>query len=82
MTKIQSVRAAHDHQLDAEQSEDMISGRYKAGLGSILDVLTAQSTLANAQQQFITALYEFKISKFVLAQQIGQLDLAMVDGLN
>ena len=82
LTKSQAVRAAHDLQLAAGQSEDMISGRYKAGLGSILDVLTAQSTLANARQQFITALYEFKVSKFVLAQQIGQLDLAMVNGLN
>ena len=82
LTKSQAVRAAHDLQLAAGQSEDMISGRYKAGLGSILDVLTAQSTLANAHQQYITALYEFKVSKFVLAQQIGQLDLASVNGLN
>ena len=79
LTKSQAVRAAHDLQLAAGQSEDMISGRYKAGLGSILDVLTAQSTLANAHQQFITALYEFKVSKFVLAQEIGQLDLAMLN---
>ena len=59
----------------------MVAGRYQSGLGNILDVLTAQSILASARQQQISALYTFKVSKFVLAQAIGQLDLTMVDAI-
>ena len=60
----------------------MVSGRYKAGLGSILDVLSAQSALANAQQQRVTALYNFQASRFTLTQSIGQLDLTLLGTKN
>jgi outer membrane protein TolC len=60
----------------------VVSGRYKAGLGSILDVLSAQSALANAQQQRVTALYHFQASRFTLTQAIGQLDLTLLGTKN
>lgn len=78
LTNSQALRAADDLVASAEQSEKMTLGRYRAGVGNILDTLTAQSTLANAHQQRVSALYSFLASKFALAQSIGQLDLTLI----
>lgn len=77
-TNSQALQAANDLLASAEQSEKMTSGRYQAGVGNILDVLTAQSALANAQQQQVTALYNFQSSRFALAQAMGELDLTLL----
>ena len=82
LTNSQALRAADDLVASAGQSEKMASGRYKAGIGSILDTLTAQSTLASAHQQRVAALYNFLASKFALAQAIGQLDLTLLGTKN
>lgn len=78
LTNSQALRAADDLQTSAEQSEKMATGRYQAGTGSILDVLTAQSALVSAQQQHVTALYNFQTSRFALAQAMGELDLTLL----
>ncbi|CAG0939168.1 Outer membrane protein OprM [Gallionellaceae bacterium] len=78
LTNSQALRAADDLMASAEQSEKVASGRYQAGVGSILDALTAQSALASARQQRVAALYTFQASKFTLAQSIGQLDLTLI----
>ena len=78
LTNSQALRAADDLLASAEQSEKRASGRYQAGVGSILDALTAQSALASARQQRVAALYNFQSSKFTLAQAIGQLDLSLI----
>ena len=78
LTNSQALRAADDLLASAEQSEKVSSGRYKAGVGNILDALTAQSALANARQQRIAALYNFQSSRFALAQAMGQLDLTLL----
>jgi outer membrane protein len=82
LTNSQALRSADDLVNAATQSEKMILGRYKAGVGNILDTLTAQSALANARQQRVAALYNFLISRFALAQAIGQLDLTRISGTN
>lgn len=78
LTNSQALLAADDLLASAEQSEKMASGRYQAGVGNILDALTAQSALASARQQRVATLYSFQSSKFTLAQAIGQLDLTLV----
>lgn len=82
LTNSQALRSADDLVNAATQSEKMILGRYKAGVGNILDTLSAQSALANARQQRVAALYNFLISRFALAQAIGQLDLTQISGRN
>ena len=84
LTNSQSLIAASDLVASAEHSERMTLGRYKAGVAnmSILDVLNAQSTLASARQQRVTALYNFKASRLALAQAIGQLDLTRLEAGN
>jgi outer membrane protein len=81
LTNSQALRSADDLLIAATQSEKMILGRYKAGVGNILDTLSAQSALANARQQRVAALYNFLLSRFALAQSIGQLDLTQIDNL-
>lgn len=75
LTGGQALRTAEDLVASAEQSERMTLGRYKAGLGNLLDVLNAQSALASARQQRIAARYNFLSSRFSLTQAIGELDL-------
>ncbi|HLY96200.1 MAG TPA: TolC family protein, partial [Sideroxyarcus sp.] len=84
LTNSQSLIAANDLVASAELSERMTLGRYKAGVSnmSILDVLNAQSTLASARQQRVTALYNFQASRLGLAQAIGQLDLTQLEAAN
>jgi len=78
----QALRAASDLYNSAQLSEKLALGRYKSGLGSILDVLTVQGVLATAEQQKVGALYDFKVSKLLLAQTMGVLDLTMVEEKN
>jgi outer membrane protein len=79
VTGTQTVRTTEDLLASAIQSEKVALGRYKAGVGNILDVLTAQSALADARRQRIVALYSWQISKATLAQSMGQLDMASVN---
>ncbi len=81
LTNSQALLTANDLVASAEQSERMTLGRYKAGVAatSILDVLNVQSTLANARQQRVNALYNFQASRLALTQAIGLLDLTRLE---
>jgi outer membrane protein len=65
----------------AEQSYRVALGRYKAGVGNIIDTLNAQSALANARQQHIQAALGANIARATLAQAMGALDNAMIQSL-
>jgi outer membrane protein len=54
-TATQLVRTSRDLLASAEQSERVALGRYKEGVGTILDLLTAQAALASARAQEIQA---------------------------
>ncbi len=73
-TATQSVQSAEDLLESALQSERVAAGRYRAGVGSILDLLTAQSALASARQQRIQAGFGWFSARAVLAQAMGALD--------
>jgi outer membrane protein len=78
-TSIESVRASADLVASASASERVATGRYKAGVGGILDLLNAQSALASARQQNIQALYNWRIAMAALAQAMGQLGFDQID---
>lgn len=78
ITDTHAVKSSADLVASAAESERMALGRYKAGAGSILDVLTAQSALASARQQNVQALYGWYIARAALAQAMGQLDMTAV----
>jgi len=75
-TSSESVHSSADLVKSAAQSERVALGRYKAGAGTILDLLAAQSALASARLQNIQAVYGWHIAKATLAQALGQLDIA------
>ena len=80
-TATQSLRTTADLLNSAEQSERVALGRYKAGVGSILDVLNAQSALASARQQRIQSTFNWNISRATLAQAMGSLDAGLLQAL-
>ncbi|HYR06106.1 MAG TPA: TolC family protein, partial [Gallionella sp.] len=82
VTAAQSLRTTADLLNSAEQSERVALGRYKAGVGSILDVLNAQSALANARQQRIQSTFNWNINRAALAQAMGNLDADLLQELS
>ncbi len=58
----------------AEQSSEVALGRYRAGVGSVLDLLAAQSALADARAQQVLARLEWNTSLAQLAHDTGILD--------
>jgi outer membrane protein len=68
------VRTSEDLVASAQLSNDVALGRYKAGVGSVLDLLTAQSALADARAQQVMARLEWNTSLAQLARDAGVLD--------
>lgn len=79
VTGTQAVASSADLLASATQSERVAAGRYKAGVGTILELLTAQSALASARLQNIQALFNWQLAKASLAQAIGKLDFAAIE---
>jgi outer membrane protein len=57
----------------AEQNEDVAVGRYKSGVGTILDVLTAQTGASSARQTRISAELSWQVARAQLALALGRL---------
>ena len=72
-TQAVAVESSMDLLASAEESYKNASGRYKAGVGTILDLLTAQNSLASAKQQRVEAAYNWLIAKATLAYALGKL---------
>ncbi|MDD4963976.1 MAG: TolC family protein [Gallionella sp.] len=81
LTTTQTLRATQDLLQSATQSENVATGRYKAGMGIMLDVLNAQTALASARQQFIQAHFNWNIGRAALAQAVGVLDAPLLTTL-
>jgi TolC family type I secretion outer membrane protein len=78
-TATQSLESTADLLASAEASERVALGRYQAGVGNILDVLNAQSALADARMQRIAAAYDWNINRAALASALGTLDKRLLD---
>ncbi len=77
-TATESLKATADLVASAEQSERVALGRYKAGVGTVLDLLTAQTALANARLQRIQAGLDWHVYRATLAQTVGALDYSLL----
>jgi outer membrane protein TolC len=73
-TATRRVRTADDLLASAEQSNQVALGRYKAGVGSVLDLLAAQTALAGARAQLVDARLAWSVSLAQLAHDAGVLD--------
>jgi outer membrane protein TolC len=74
-TSTQQVRTSRDLLASATESEQVALGRYKAGAGSLLDLLTAQAALASARAQAIQVRFAWNTSLAQLAHDVGILGL-------
>src|SRR6185436_3111028 len=73
-TSTRRVRTADDLVASAQQSNDVALARYKAGVGTVLDLLAAQSALASARSQVVQSRLAWYISLAQLAHDAGALD--------
>lgn len=77
-TASQALASSADLLASADQAQEVAFGRYKAGVGSVLDLLSAQSALASARQQRVQTVYDLDVARIALAQALGSVtpDLA------
>ena len=73
-TSTRRVRTAEDLVASAQQSNEVALARYKAGVGTVLDLLAAQSALASARAQRVDARLNWSVSLAQLAHDAGVLD--------
>jgi outer membrane protein len=59
----------------ATLSFNVAQGRYKSGVGTIIELLNAQSALASARQQRIQAVSNWRIARLNLAASLGKLGI-------
>ena len=71
----QRVATADDLLESAQQSVKVAAGRYREGVGSIIDLLTAQTALANARAQQVQARWQWYTSLAQLARDAGVLSV-------
>lgn len=72
-TATDRVRTSGDLLASATESESVARGRYQEGVGSIVDVLIAQSALASARAQSIAARWEWRAALAQLSHDVGTL---------
>jgi outer membrane protein len=74
-TATQRVHTAADLLASAQQSETVARGRYREGVGSIVDLLIAQSALATARAQDAQTRWEWRAALAQLAHDAGALGI-------
>ncbi|MEJ2657165.1 MAG: TolC family protein [Desulfobacterales bacterium] len=80
-TAEQRVRTSEDLLNSATESYQVALGRYKAGVGSILDLLSAQSALAVARAQRLQATSDWFVSLAALARDTGMLTASSTNAI-
>ena len=78
-TATASFAATRDLVSAAEESRRAAMARYQAGLGDLINVLNAQSSAADARQQFVKARYDWARTRIRLARVTGSLGLASLE---
>jgi outer membrane protein TolC len=74
-TSSERIKSTRNLLESASESYDVASGRYKEGVGSILDVLAAQSALETARAQDVVTRTEWLLSLAQLQQNMGILGI-------
>ncbi len=75
LTDRQALAASSDLVASAKSSAQLALGRYQAGVGNILDVLSANAALAAARSEDIQTRYDLHITQASLAEAVGNLNL-------
>ncbi len=72
-TADQRVVTSDELLTSAQQSAQVAAGRYREGVGSIIDLLTAQTALANARAQQVQSRWQWYSALATLARDAGVL---------
>jgi outer membrane protein len=72
-TATQRLATSRDLLASAQQSADVAQSRYRAGVGSIIDLLTAEAALENARAQEVQSRADWFLSVAQLAHDTGTL---------
>ena len=75
LTATRRVSTADDLLASAQESEQVALARYRAGVGTVLDLLAAQSALASARAQQVQARWIWQTAMAQLAHDTGVLDV-------
>lgn len=70
-----NLRAADELVQNSQDAFNMVQGRYRAGVGNIIELLNAQNVLANARQQQIKSLSAWRAATLRLSFSMGDLGL-------
>jgi outer membrane protein len=76
-TEGQSYRTTLDLVASAREAYEAALARYRAGVGTLIDLLNAQSATASADFQRIQAQYNWYLAKAALVRALGTLDPAL-----
>jgi outer membrane protein len=79
-TANQRVRTSDDLLSSATENQQVAAGRYKAGVGSILDLLTAEASLENARAQQVQARADWWLAVAQLSHDTGTLAVSGLQG--
>jgi outer membrane protein len=77
-TSVKSFETSFNSLAVANQLKDVALGRYKEGLGTILDVLNAQISYSSSLQSYLTSRYSLLATRVDLVRAVGTLDLTNV----
>jgi TolC family type I secretion outer membrane protein len=68
----EKTRATEKGKEAAKENWDLAQGRYKAGVGSIIEVTDAQVKFFNAELSFIRSVYDLKVAEAQLEKAVGK----------
>ncbi len=77
----QNLDTTQDLLGNARKSFEVARGRYKEGVGSIVELLNVQATLAKALQQRVKTLSNWHNARLKLAASVGKIDYWAISGL-
>jgi outer membrane protein len=77
-TQGQALTTSTELVASAQESYNVALARYRAGVGTITDLLNAQSALSNAQLEVIRARFNWNVAKATLAKAIGLLEPELI----
>ncbi len=73
-TNLEAAGLAQAAVTAAQVNYDAVIASRKEGIGTVLDITTAQATLTQAQSQYVSAVYNFYIADAQLQRAIGRND--------
>jgi len=72
-TETENLQVTETLVSNADRSYQIAAGRYKAGVGTMVELVSAQNTLAKAKSQRIQAQSNWQIARLKLANSLGHL---------